>query len=99
MSAPCTHLKDQKLTTSLMRRYRDQTPLFTKLAAQSAMLSITDASLFGSGSRGASGGRGGIKFRKLEDGEEEKLREKLESEGRARLVRREVVLGAQGAKA
>ncbi|KAL8281306.1 hypothetical protein RQP46_006340 [Phenoliferia psychrophenolica] len=82
------------LNKEAYRLYRDQNTLFAKLAAQSAMLSITDASLFGSGSRGASGGRSGIKFRKLEDGEEEVLKEKLEKEGKARLVRREIGMGA-----
>ncbi|KAK4702888.1 hypothetical protein P7C70_g3332, partial [Phenoliferia sp. Uapishka_3] len=76
------------LNKEAYRLYRDQTPLFTKLAAQSAKLSITDASLFGSTTKGAKDGRSEIKFRKLEEGEEEELREKLESEGRARLVKK-----------
>ncbi|ORY39732.1 ubiquitin-conjugating enzyme/RWD-like protein [Leucosporidium creatinivorum] len=67
------------------RLYRDQTPLFAKLASQSAALSITESSLFApplpSHTKPSP-----IQFRKLEEGEEETLKEKIEEAGRARLI-------------
>lgn len=63
------------------RRYRDQTPLFAKLASQSAALSVTESSLFTPTSPPSA-----INFRKLEEGEEEQLRGKVEERARARLI-------------
>ncbi|KAM0747262.1 UBC-like protein [Meredithblackwellia eburnea MCA 4105] len=82
------------------RLYRDQTPLFTKLASQSALLSITDTALYSASS--SVGGKTkpslstrtrederqqrGIKFRKLEEGEEDKLWNEVETQERSKLV-------------
>ena len=70
------------------RRYRDQTVLFAKLAAQSAALSHTDSALFSATPSGMRGSRPAVRFRKLEEGEEEGLRKKVEEGARARLVKR-----------
>lgn len=64
------------------RLYRDQTQLFTKLASQSALLSITDSALFGPNAK-----RGElVKFRKLKEGEEEALRNEVEAVATGRVV-------------
>lgn len=73
---------------ALSRSYRDQTPLFAKLASQSAALSISDQSLFGPQAHinPADGKPSPIRFRKLKDGEEEQLRKEVEDGARKRLL-------------
>ncbi|BGP36197.1 hypothetical protein JCM10450v2_000095 [Rhodotorula kratochvilovae] len=68
--------------------YRDQTPVFARLASQSALLSSSSSSLYNPPpARSESAPVTLIRFRRLAEGEEDKLRAEVERLGRAKVVR------------
>lgn len=84
---PSFRRRARSLTSPLdFYSYRDQTPLFSRLASQTAALSVTEGALYTPPSPALSGSAPTpIRFRKLDKGEEEGLRAEVEKMARARL--------------
>ncbi|CEQ38636.1 SPOSA6832_00073 [Sporobolomyces salmonicolor] len=79
------------------RLYRNQTPLFAQLAAQSAALSCSSSVLYAPPpSRSADPNPSAIRFRKLKGEEEDELRSELRTVGERKVVKKRTGTGTAG---